>query len=303
MENKSLFYKKVAIVFVILFVVLAILLLIGMQNENQPQTQNQSIPALSERVKTKDQNNVLSFTGNQAGYSQKFTITSKEIKFDSRCDNGPIVCVAWLYQVGGAKQQLFRSSGSTGNFSEQKTLSIGPGTFYIEMDTRDREYKIDVFQSTIPVSSEEMSSAQAKVDNSKKHTTVIGFKLIDENMILGMLRYIYETNDGIYVVELQIDPKVTNFKLESQYNLSKRSLSINGIGIQYAFNEGSKLNGVELFKPYEDTEFTFVTGDKTHVGFVRKIKKDSNKEGDRVGIEATLKAFVNALVPNIVGVK
>ncbi len=255
--------------------------------------------AKTEQEKTKDPTNIFSFTGNQAGYSKKFTVVSKEIKFDSRCDNGPVVCVAWLYQVGCAKQQLFHSSGSTGNFSEQKTLSIGPGTFYIEMDTRDREYKIDVFQSSTPASTEEINSAQVSVDSSQKYRDVNGFKLTDESASGDTLLYDYEPNNDIYYISLSVYPDKNNYKLHDNYTLAATSLKINNITVQYAFEKGSTLNGVQIFNDYESAEFIFIADDKTHVGFVQKINNDSNKEDGRTGIEAALKSFVNALVPNI----
>lgn len=305
MEIKNWILKHNGIVLILI----ALILIIFTSNKQPTVTQNQSTPTISTEEKNKQEEqaknptNIISFNGNQAGKSKEFIITSNEAKFVYQCDDGLFVCVAWLYQVGGAKQQLFHSSGSSGNFSEQKTLSIGPGTFYIEMDTSDRAYKIDVFQSSIPANSNETTSAQTKVDDSKKYRNVSGFKLTDENMISGMLRYIYETNDGKYSVDLQVYSDKTNSKLEDEFSLAAGNLNINTISIQYAFDKGATINGVQTIKPYDSAEFIFIAGDKTHFGFVRKINKDSKKEGDRIGIETALKSFINALVPNILSDK
>lgn len=148
--------------------------------------------------------------------------------------------------------------------------------------------------NTTATSAEEATNTQTKLDDSKKYRIVNGFKLTYENMILGVLVYHYETNDGVYSVDLQIEPKVTDLEFDNSYTLANGSLQVNGIDIQYAFNKGTKTNDIEIDKSYESAEFVFIKGDKTYTGFVRK-----NKEVDRVGIESTLKLFVNALVSNI----
>ncbi|MCK9573632.1 MAG: hypothetical protein WC926_04630 [Candidatus Paceibacterota bacterium] len=243
---------------------------------------------------------VISITGNQLNKSEEFVINSKEIKFVYQCENGLFFCGGRLYQVGGANQDLFRSPGDTGNLSGEKILSVGPGTFYISIDTRDRAYKIDVFQGANPASIEEKTKVQIKVDDNEKYRNVSGFALTSENMVSGILTYSYKTDDGVYIIELDVYPqnqKMTDLELEEEYTLAKGSLKINDVNIQYAFDKGSELNGVVISKPYRGAEFVFIIGEKTHFGWV--MKADSNETLDQAVIESTLKPFLNAIVPNI----
>lgn len=283
--------KKIGLIFGIITLVLFILFVVTVNtNETKESGANEKF------VK------VISITGNQSSKSEEFVIYSKEIKFVYQCEEGPFFCGGRLHQVGGVNQELFRSSGNTGTLSEEKILSVGPGTFYIEIDTRDRAYKIDVFQSTTPTSIEETTKAQTKADENEKYRNVSGFTLTSENMLSGVLTYTYKTDDGVYSIELNVWPqKIIDSELEEDYTLAKGSLKISDIDIQYAFNKGSKINDVEIFKPYEDAEFIFVVGDRVHIGWVRKT--DSGKTVDQVVIESMLKPFLNALVPNISGDK
>ena len=294
--------KKIGLIFGIVTIAFFILFAITTdinktKNFNTDTNETKEFDASKKFVK------VISIAGNQSGKSEEFVINSKEIKFVYQCEDGPSFCGGRLQQVGDANQEIFRSSGNTGSLSGEKILSVGPGTFYIEIvNTRDRAYKVDVFQISTPANIEETTNAQIKVDESKKYRSVSGFILTNENMIYDILTYTYKTDDGVYSIELNVyPPKIIDSELEEDYTLAKGSLKINGVDIQYAFNEGSKLNGVEIFKPYEDAEFIFVVGDKTHVGWVRKT--DSSKTVDRAGIESTLKSFLNALVSNISGDK
>lgn len=241
---------------------------------------------------------VISITGNQSSKSEEFVINSKEIKFIYQCEDGLFFCGGRLHQVGGANQEFFRSPGDTETLSGEKILLVGPGTFYIEIDTRDRAYKVDVFQSTTPASVEETTKAQTKADENEKYRNVSGFTLTSENMLSGILTYTYKTDDGVYIIELHVYPQeMSDSELEEKYTLARGSLKINDVNIQYAFYKGSELNGVVISKPYEDAEFVFIAGEKTHFGWVRKA--DFNKTVDQAVIESTLKPFLNALVPNI----
>lgn len=246
---------------------------------------------------------VISIAGNQSSKSEEFVINSKEIKFVYQCEEGASFCGARLHQVGGENQELFRSSGNTGPLSGEKILSVGPGTFYISIDnTRDRAYKIDVFQSIIPASTEETTKAQTKVDENEKYRNISGFTLTSENMLSGVLTYNYKTGDGVYIIELHVYPReMADSELEEKYTLAKGNLKINDVNIQYAFHKGSELNGVVISKPYEDAEFVFVVEGKTHFGWVRKA--DFDETVDQTMIESTLKPFLNVLLPNISGDK
>jgi len=250
---------------------------------------------------------VLSLTGNQKGRSEEFAVTSKEVKFVYKCESGIFFCGGRLYEVGGTNYEIFRSSGGTGSFSGEKILSVGPGNFYIEINTGDRDYKVDVFQGAISASTEEIISAQKKVDDSNKYRNINGFKFVDENTINGVSTdwkdysaYYYETGDGIYKIELNISPSdMINSKLEEDYTLGRGALEVNGIDIQYAFNEGYKLNGVEFSKPYEDAEFIFITGNKRYIGWVGKNGYDNIV--DPVETELIIKTFLNSLIPDVLG--
>ncbi len=242
---------------------------------------------------------VKSFEGNQSGKSEEFSVIGKDIKFVMHCEKGLFLCDAWLNQVGGQRQQIFHSPGSSGDFSDERTFSVGPGTFYIDLGSRDRKYTIDVYQNTSPVSAEDQDTAIKKIKVSAPYRSVTGFKLTDENEVMSDLFYTYNSDSGVYRIEITVHPEITNFKLERQYNLAKVSVTINDVTVQYAFNEGYKSNGVVLTRPYEDVEFTFEVDNKTHIGFVRQT--DSREAINRTGIESAMKAFLTALLPSIQG--
>lgn len=235
---------------------------------------------------------VLSVSGDQGQRSREFTVGSNDIKFAYSCREGLFVCAARLVQVGGeANKEIFHSGGSTGDASGETILSVGPGTFYITVNTGDRAYKIDAFQSSIPASEEDKATAEKKISEAEPYRSVAGFKMTQERTFGGDIYfYDYETSDGRYRVALTVNSP--GDELEESYSLDGGSTEVSGVNAVYGFQEAAVINGVQVSQPYEAMEFIFKHINKTHRGSVRR----SNHTPDKAGLEATMRSFVTALV-------
>lgn len=98
------------------------------------------------------------------GESNEFIVTSKDIKFITTCSAGADACSAELKQVGTSKtHEIFDSPGNTGRFSGEKILSVGPGTFYIEVKSKGRMSEMVILQGDTPASAEEIAASQKMV--------------------------------------------------------------------------------------------------------------------------------------------
>jgi hypothetical protein len=300
--QKNIASKKISVFVKIIIALVLSFIVLGLIGMAFPSSEN--ISSMSQKDNNKRLNDgeslikVITITGKQAQTSEEFAINSKEVKFVYRCSEGTVVCNAWVQKIGGERKEIFHSSGGTGNSSGEMFMPIGPGNFYIKIDTENREYQIDIFQAKIAATEEEVKSAEVKTDKSRTYRDINGFKLTSENAVGNnedIQTYSYESENGVYDIELDIWPSAMISRgLEEQYTLGRKNLEINDINIEYAFNKGSTLNGTEVFKPYEDAEFEFSIGDKVYSGFIKNIKKI-----DEEGTESILKLFLNILIPKI----
>lgn len=236
---------------------------------------------------------VLSISGDQGQRSREFTVGSNNIKFAYSCREGLFVCAARLVQVGGeANKEIFHSSGSTGDASGETILSVGPGTFYITVNTGDRAYNIDVFQSSIPASEEDKATAEKKISEAEPYRSVAGFKMTQERTFGDVHFYDYETGNGKYWVSLTVNSPRGGDELEESYSLDRGSTEVGGAKVAYGFEEAAVINGTKVSEPYESLEFIFKYNDTLHLGIARR----SDKTPDKAGLETTMRSFVTALV-------
>lgn len=233
---------------------------------------------------------VLSISGDQDQQSQEFVIKSKDVKFEYRCQDGPLVCSARLKQVGGdANKEIFHSSGSTGGTSGENIISAGPGRFYVLVNTGNRRYTIDVLESSTPASTEEKKVAEQKVSDVEPYRNIAGFELASENTFGRYQSFDYKTGDKQYIVSLNVNPETENPELEEVYSLERGSVTIKGVELAYGYQERSEKFDI---RPYESVELVFMHLRKPHTVITRRLDRTSDKEGNL----ATSKTFVEALL-------
>jgi len=101
-------------------------------------------------VEVSEFQNIQGFRGYKSAKSPEFYIKNTEAKFVYSCKEGLVVCTVWLRSTeGNIPKEILHSSGSTGEASGEIILTIEPGIYYLEADTRDRNYDVQVYQKPL----------------------------------------------------------------------------------------------------------------------------------------------------------
>lgn len=275
---------KYWIVFIVLFVVTLVFLQGTKNNEARPQTV----------VNETQLNKIYTFSGNESGQSEEFTINGENVKIVYTCKSGDVVCTVRLRQVGGElNKEVFRSRGGSGDITGEIDVQTGPGTFYFTADTSNRSYTVEVFQdNSIPLNEKAVTESESKFNDTAIYRNLNGFKLEDETIFDQDWSYTYNVSDGNkrYQIRLFVSPQDSDIEFDPEFTLDRNNTTINNNVIDYAYAEQVFSNPL-----YSGLQFIFDKKEKSYSGYISVKPSNPDKQGLNKIMNDFITSLTNAL--------